>query len=58
VTTNELLSGGISPATIRLVLNQSRDARQISSHGSGLAARWRRLPAGQGSPTTAVKNRS
>jgi hypothetical protein len=36
----------ISPATIRLVLNQSRDARQISSHGSGPGARWRRLLAG------------
>jgi len=34
---------GISPATIRLVLNELRDARLIKSAGSGPGARWHRL---------------
>jgi Fic family protein len=34
---------GISPATIRLVLNELRDAQRIRSEGSGPGARWRRL---------------
>jgi Fic family protein len=34
---------GISPATIRLVLNELRDAEQIRSAGSGPGARWHRL---------------
>jgi Fic family protein len=33
---------GISAATVRLVLNELRDAGQISSHGTGAGARWRR----------------
>jgi Fic family protein len=34
---------GISLATIRLVLNELRDARKIKPEGSGPGARWRRL---------------
>jgi Fic family protein len=34
---------GISPATIRLVLNELRDTQQIRSEGSGPGARWRRV---------------
>jgi Fic family protein len=34
---------GISPATIRLVLNELRDAERIRSAGSGPGARWHRL---------------
>lgn len=34
---------GVSPATIRLVLNELRDAGQIKLVGSGPRARWRRL---------------
>ncbi len=34
---------GVSQATIRLVLNELRDARQITAEGSGPGARWRRL---------------
>jgi hypothetical protein len=33
----------ISNATIRLVLNELRDAHQIHAEGSGPGARWRRL---------------
>lgn len=33
----------VSPATIRLVLNQLRDRGQIAPHGGGPSARWRRL---------------
>jgi len=33
---------GISPATIRLVLNELRDAGRISVEGGGAGARWRR----------------
>jgi hypothetical protein len=33
---------GVSPATIRLVLNELRDARQIKPEGSGRGARWHR----------------
>jgi Fic family protein len=33
---------GVSPASIRLVLNELRDARQISLEGSGPGARWHR----------------
>jgi Fic family protein len=33
---------GISPATIRLVLNELRDAQLIKSQGSGPGARWHR----------------
>ncbi len=32
---------GISAATVRLVLNELRDAGRISSHGAGAGARWR-----------------
>jgi Fic family protein len=32
---------GISAATVRLVLNELRDAGRISSHGTGAGARWR-----------------
>jgi hypothetical protein len=34
---------GISPATIRLVLNELRDAKQIRPEGSGPGARWHRV---------------
>jgi Fic family protein len=34
---------GISSATIRLVLNELRDAHEIKSEGSGSGARWHRL---------------
>ncbi len=34
---------GISPGTIRLVLNELKGSRQIASKGSGAGARWRRL---------------
>lgn len=34
---------GISSATIRLVLNELRDAQEIKSDGSGSGARWHRL---------------
>ena len=34
---------GISPATIRLVLNELRDAGKIRLEGSGPAARWHRV---------------
>jgi Fic family protein len=34
---------GISPATIRLVLNELRDAKKIRPEGSGPGARWHRL---------------
>lgn len=34
---------GISPATIRLILNELRDAGQIRIEGSGPAARWHRV---------------
>jgi CRP-like cAMP-binding protein len=34
---------GVSPATIRLVLNELRDSQQIRAEGSGPGARWRRL---------------
>ena len=33
---------GVSPATIRLVLNELRDAHQIEARGSGPSARWHR----------------
>lgn len=33
----------ISPATIRLVLNELRDAGRITGEGSGPSARWRRV---------------
>jgi Fic family protein len=33
---------GISSATVRLVLNELRDAGRISSHGTGAGARWHR----------------
>jgi hypothetical protein len=33
---------GISPATIRLVLNELRDTTQIRLEGSGPGARWHR----------------
>jgi Fic family protein len=36
---------GVSQATIRLVLNELRDARQIKAEGSGPGARWRRSDA-------------
>jgi len=35
---------GISPATIRLVLNELRDAHEIRAGGAGPSARWHRLP--------------
>ncbi len=35
---------GISPATIRLVINELRDRGQILLEGSGPGARWRRPP--------------
>jgi Fic family protein len=34
---------GVSPATIRLILKELRDARQIKPEGSGPGARWHRL---------------
>lgn len=34
---------GISPATIRLVLNQLRDAQRIAPEGSGRGTHWQRL---------------
>lgn len=34
---------GVSPATVRLVLNELRDSGRIKAEGSGLGARWRRL---------------
>jgi Fic family protein len=34
---------GISPATIRLVLNELRDTQKIRSEGAGPGARWHRL---------------
>jgi Fic family protein len=34
---------GVSAATIRLVINELRDAQQIRTEGSGAGARWRRL---------------
>jgi Fic family protein len=34
---------GVSSATIRLVLNELRDAQEIRSEGSGSGARWHRL---------------
>jgi hypothetical protein len=34
---------GVSSATIRLVLNELRDAHTIRSEGSGSGARWHRL---------------
>jgi len=34
---------GVSPATIRLVLGELRDAKRIRPEGSGPGARWRRL---------------
>jgi Fic family protein len=37
---------GVSQATIRLVLSDLRDTRQIKAEGSGPGARWRRLTAG------------
>jgi Fic family protein len=37
---------GVSQATIRLVLSELRDTRQIEAEGSGPGARWRRLAAG------------
>lgn len=33
---------GVSPATIRLVLNQLRDEGRIEVHGTGAGARWQR----------------
>ncbi len=33
----------VSPATIRLVINELRDGEQIVGHGGGPGARWRRL---------------
>jgi CRP-like cAMP-binding protein len=33
---------GISPATVRLVLNELRDAAEITSTGKGSGARWHR----------------
>lgn len=33
----------VSPATIRLVINELRDRGQIEPHGGGPSARWRRL---------------
>lgn len=36
---------GISQATIRLVLNELRDAGRIEVEGAGPGARWRRRPA-------------
>ena len=33
----------VSPATIRLVINELRDEEQIVAHGGGPSARWRRL---------------
>lgn len=33
---------GVSPATIRLVLNELRDSRKITVEGGGPGARWRR----------------
>lgn len=33
----------VSPATIRLVINELRDAGRIASHGAGPSAGWRRL---------------
>jgi hypothetical protein len=38
---------GISPATIRLVLNELRDAQRIRPEGSGPGARWHRLASGR-----------
>lgn len=35
-------SPGVSPATVRLVLNELCDARVIEPRGSGPGARWRR----------------
>jgi len=35
---------GVSPATIRVVLNELRDANEIRAFGAGPAARWRHLP--------------
>jgi hypothetical protein len=32
----------VSPATIRLVINELRDRNLIASEGGGPAARWRR----------------
>jgi hypothetical protein len=34
---------GISPATIRLVLNELRDKGQIAVDGGGPGARWRQI---------------
>lgn len=34
---------GVSPATVRLVLNELRDAGAIAVEGGGAGARWRRL---------------
>lgn len=34
---------GISPATVRLVLNELRDAGEIASTGKGSGARWHRM---------------
>jgi hypothetical protein len=34
---------GISPATIRLVLNDLRDTQKIKPEGSGPSAHWRKL---------------
>jgi CRP-like cAMP-binding protein len=33
---------GISPATVRLVLNELRDTGEIASTGPGSGARWHR----------------
>jgi len=33
----------VSPATIRLVLNELRDAKRIKARGTGPGARWQRL---------------
>ncbi len=37
---------GISPATVRLVLNELRDAGEIASTGKGSGARWHRKGSG------------
>ncbi len=33
----------VSPATVRVVLNELRDAGRIETHGGGPSANWRRL---------------
>ena len=39
---------GVSPATVRLVLNELRDAGRITVEGGGPGARWRRAEANAG----------